>query len=192
MPHVRNPLLGLVSVAVAATLLTGCGGEDTPVTTMPTPLRTVLPTPDSTPSPPSCPPSGGLITVGATDAALGLRYQGVDLVNCGTEPYELNGYPAVTVLDETQVALEELTINNGTTHMDDQPPSPMTLQPGERATAGLLWRNTLEDPEKAQTGVFLDIAAAMGEPTQRLQPTYVLDFGSTGTLDLTPWQRPTG
>ncbi len=109
------------------------------------------------------------MTVGATDAALGLRFQAVDLVNCGTEPYDLNGYPAVTVLAD--------------------PPQPLTLQPGERATAGLLWRNTLEDPEKAQTGVFLDIAAAPGDPTQRLEPTYVLDFGTTGTLDVTAWQR---
>ena len=191
MPHMRRALaLALFSSAVAATLV-ACGAGDPPVTTTPAPVRTVSPPATSDAAQASCPPDGMLITAGATDAATGLRFQAVDLVNCGTAPYDLNGYPAVTVLDDAQTALE-LTINNGTTHVDYQPPSAFTLQPGERATAGLLWRNTFEDPEKAQTGVFLDIAAAPGEPTQRLKPEYVLDFGTTGTLDLTAWQRPIG
>jgi hypothetical protein len=161
------------------------------------------PTTTTTPPPPPCPPPGVLIhTVGA-DAALGLRYLGLEMTNCGSTPFEVNGHPAVRVLDKDRRA-EPVNVAEGTQGITideriDAPAKPVTLQPGEKARAELVWRNTTLDGETVN-GVFLEVAPVAGQPVQIVTPTYVssandeelpltIDLGTTGKLGVGPWSK---
>jgi hypothetical protein len=141
-------------------------------------------------------------TVGA-DAAMGLRYLGLEMINCGDRPFEVNGHPAVRVLDKDQQA-EAITVSKGTQGITvdakiDAPATPVTLQPGEKARAELVWRNTTLDGT-AVNGVFLEVAPLAGQPVQVITPTYVtslndgerpltIDLGTTGKLGVGPWSK---
>ncbi|GAA2951817.1 hypothetical protein GCM10020227_18680 [Streptomyces flavovirens] len=67
--------------------------------------------PDTTSAPPQgapgttapagdCPASGAKVEMGPVSAAMFHRAVVLTLTNCGTEPYQVNGYPAVRALDE--------------------------------------------------------------------------------------------
>ncbi|WP_258564042.1 DUF4232 domain-containing protein [Streptomyces himalayensis] len=45
---------------------------------------------------------------------MGLRAQTVTLTNCGKQPYSLNGYPSVRVLDENGKAMDGVKAVQGT------------------------------------------------------------------------------
>src|SRR5690242_13631044 len=98
----------------------------------------------------ACPESGIRITAGEVDAAMGLRALGIVLVNCGTRDYVASGYPVVRVLDADREPLE-VAVSNGSMRVSardsyDVTPVPVTLRPGDRVTARVLWRNTVTDP----------------------------------------------
>jgi hypothetical protein len=71
------------------------------------------------------------------------------------------------------------------------PPKPVVLQPGQRATAVIAWRNTYDDIREPPVSVaYLEVAPAAGEPTQIVTPLGALDLGSTGRLGVSPWLGP--
>ena len=166
-----------------ALVLGGCAG--------PAPV----PPPTSAPAPTSaavCPESGVAITAGEVDTAGGLRALGIVLTNCGTSPYTTDGYPVIRVLDADYKPLD-VTVGNGSEPVSapdkyDVPPEAVTVPPGERVTARVLWRNTVTDSTvTATTGEYLEIAPAAGEPTQVVAPDGGIDLGNTGRLAVNPW-----
>jgi hypothetical protein len=130
---------------------------------------------------------------------MGLRVVRVAMVNCGTRPYSVNGYPSVRVLDEDRVPLD-VEVGRGaasiaTIENFDAGAQPITLQPGERAVAALAWRNTVTGTNAAPAnGAYLDIAPAEGRPRQTVQPAGGdIDLGTTGRLGVSAWKpSPTG
>jgi len=151
------------------------------------------------------PPSGdpacdtGLrFTTGATEAASGLRVMAVEVVNCGTEPVRLNGYPQIKLLDEQwrQLDVEVVQGSGGIASVEgfDDAPHPVVVQPGERANTAFLWRNTHTSVDPPQVGSHVDIAAAPGGTWQTLIPVspergILLDLGSTGRIGVRAWSR---
>ncbi|SBT52256.1 DUF4232 domain-containing protein [Micromonospora narathiwatensis] len=77
-------LAGTVLLAACTPVPTGTpvGGGDAPI-------RSTTATPDLA----ACPADGIRITALGVSAAMGLRAMGLDLVNCGTGPYALEGHP---------------------------------------------------------------------------------------------------
>jgi hypothetical protein len=149
----------------------------------------MTPTPALTPA---C-RGGVLITAGPVDAAMGLRALGIELRNCGTVPYRVEGFPVVRVLDGGRQPLD-VAVSNGSEPVSaadsyDVPPRPVLLQPGETAQAGVLWRNTVTDSTRpATTGTYLQVAPAVGEPVQLVAPEGGIDIGTTGRLAVNAWR----
>ncbi|MFB7897650.1 DUF4232 domain-containing protein [Streptomyces xiamenensis] len=182
-------------VALAALALAGCGTQTAPPETDADAAAPPRP-PSPEPERPDCPESGVRVTEDGGDAAMGLRVMGLRLTNCGTEPYELNGYPTVAVLDEDGDPYD-IKVLHGTGDITasltgfDDPPAPLTLQPGEHALSGLVWRNTVDDPSRTvANGERLSVRPADGVAAQRLAPTYPVDLGTTGVLGISPWHAP--
>ncbi|WP_354380259.1 DUF4232 domain-containing protein [Streptomyces sp. PvR034] len=123
---------------------------------------------------------------------MGLRVGRLRLVNCAAEPYRLEGYPEVRVLDadarQAQVSVVHGSggITTGVSGMD-QPPQPVVLMPGEAASFPLLWRNTVTDGI-AVDGRYVEVVPRPGAPAVRLKLEDPLDLGTTGKLGIGPWQ----
>ncbi|MET9253729.1 DUF4232 domain-containing protein [Streptomyces sp. NPDC003717] len=138
----------------------------------------------------TCPRSGLRVTADDGDAAMGLRVVGLHLENCGSEPYSLEGYPALRLLDEDRAPVEGVAIRHGKTgetesHEADQPPRPVTLAPGESAVAGLTWRNTTGFGEPVNVP-YVQVRAVPGADPVMVAPH--LDLGTTGKLVVSPWR----
>ncbi|MFE2556237.1 DUF4232 domain-containing protein [Streptomyces sp. NPDC059352] len=140
-----------------------------------------------------CPASGVRVSADDGDAAMGLRVVGLHLENCGTTPYSLHGYPRIQLRDEDRgpvTGVELLqggeTIAGGTGA--EGPARPLVLRPGERAHAGLVWRNTVEggvgDPVNAP---YARVWAKPGAAPVTVTPE--LDLGTTGKLGVGPWKK---
>lgn len=184
-------------VLAALTGLVGCGARpEAPSLPEPGVARPIsLSTPTS--GEPSC-DTGLLFRSGFTDAAMGLRVMAVEVVNCGTQPVELNGYPQVKLLDEhwQQLDVQILDGSGGIASVDgfDTPPQPIVVQPGETAKSAFMWKNTNTSVEPPQIGSHVDIAAAPGGTFQPLLTTppgkdLFIDLGSTGRLGARAWHR---
>jgi hypothetical protein len=135
----------------------------------------------------ACPASGVLIRAGGGNAAMGLRVHGLELLNCGTRPYPVRGYPAVQILDADRQPLD-LDVFNGKsviTMLDsiDAPAEAITLKPGESAWATIAWRTTARD------GIFIEAAPLPGRPSQTVDPGQMIDLGDGGRLGVGPWRR---
>ncbi|WP_457034166.1 DUF4232 domain-containing protein [Kitasatospora sp. P5_F3] len=124
---------------------------------------------------------------------MGLRAVGLHLENCGTGTTRLNGYPQLQILDEKHKVVESVQILQGGSAIAtgtgaDGTPEPLALQPGERARATVVWRNTLEawvaDPVNAP---YLRVRAQADSDPVMVIPE--LDLGTTGRLGVGPWQR---
>lgn len=186
-------------------LLSGCGlsaeldREHNPERRpTPTPTRTAPPAPAApAPSPSAsasvpvqqaegCPASGLRFVTDEGDAAMGLRAMGLDVVNCGDRARELDGYPAITVLDGSGAPFPEVRTVEGTDKVfmapEDPGPQRLTLAPGESAHASLYWRMHAED------GVYLRVAPEQGEATATIRPSYPLDIGPDNILGTTAWR----
>lgn len=135
----------------------------------------------------SCPASGAQVSVGPVDAASGLRAVTLSLVNCGSAPYPVAGYPGLELLDEqeqaidVQVIQEPDPIGNGAV----VGPASMTLQPDQRAQAVLLWRNTVELGAVDTPGSYLAVTPSPQEAPQLV--ALDVDLGTTGRLTVGPW-----
>jgi hypothetical protein len=124
-----------------------------------------------------CPASGVRVYADEGDAAMGLRVVGLHLENCGKSSYTLQGRPRLQILDEDHQAVEGVRIVPGSeiatgTGQDDTV-RPLTLRPGERAEAGLVWRNTVEGFDGA---ALTEIEQAAGNPGARAIGETGLDY----------------
>ncbi|WP_307853921.1 DUF4232 domain-containing protein [Streptomyces tagetis] len=138
-----------------------------------------------------CPASGLRLTADDGTAAAGLRVVGLRLENCGSHPYSVEGYPVLDLLDSAHKPVEGIRIVEGgegialVTGFDD-PPRPVTLKPGEAATAGLMWRNTTEFGD-AVTVPYVRVRARDGADPVMVTPH--LDLGTTGALGVSAWRE---
>jgi hypothetical protein len=137
---------------------------------------------------PACPASGLLLRVGEVSGAMGLRALGIELVNCGTRPYAVQGYPDVRILDVDGRPLDLQVFHGGSAiaavESVDAPPLPVTVKPGASAWATVLWRTTARD------GVDLQVAPLPGRPWLTVRPGGGIDLGDTGRLGVGPWTAP--
>ncbi|SCE86052.1 DUF4232 domain-containing protein [Micromonospora chokoriensis] len=166
----------------------GQGGDPTgppPAVRSPTPSAGVEPLA-------VCPASGVQIRSTGSDAAMGLRALGLELVNCGDRPYQLNGYPILHLFDEQREPVM-LRVVNGAKEITsgfDQPPRPVTLAPAERATAVVLWRNLVTDSTVVATnGRYLTVTPAAGQPAADVDPDGPVDLGNTGRIGVSAWKK---
>jgi hypothetical protein len=137
----------------------------------------------------ACPPSGVRLRVGEGNAAMGLRVLGLELVNCGTRPYPVRGYPAVRILDAERQPLD-LAVFNGRSVITSLPavdatPQALTLASGESAHCVIVWRTTARD------GAYLEVAPLPGQPSQIVDPGHEIDLGDGGRFGVGPWRRAT-
>ncbi|WP_052391091.1 DUF4232 domain-containing protein [Streptomyces sp. NRRL B-24484] len=140
-----------------------------------------------------CPPSGTRVYADEGDAAMGLRAVGLHLENCGAGTVRLNGYPELQVIDEEHRPVGAVQVLHGGSAIStgtgtDEPPRPITLGPGERAYAGLVWRNTVDnltvDPVNAP---YLRVRATADAAPVTVIPE--LDLGTTGRLAVGAWKK---
>ncbi|MEU7552064.1 DUF4232 domain-containing protein [Streptomyces sp. NPDC044571] len=199
---------GVVGGALAAGLLAGCDAPPPPRAApgptagtgsagTPGPVRPESPygsAPRSAPAPDGpCPEGGVRLREGTGDAAMGLRVADVQLVNCGTQPYALEGYPEIRLLDKARRPVE-VTVGHGSSGITtgapamDEPPRPMTLEPGQAASVGLVWRNLVTDTTRpAAEGWVLEVTPRPGAPRVALELAHSVDLGNTGKLGIGPW-----
>ncbi|AZM63968.1 MULTISPECIES: DUF4232 domain-containing protein [unclassified Streptomyces] len=138
-----------------------------------------------------CPASGVRVYADDGDAAMGLRVVSLHLKNCGTEPYELHGYPEVRLHDEDHEPVDGVRIlRDGSSVAGgtgaDGPALPLVVQPGEGAWAGLVWRNTT----LAGTPVhapYARVRVKSGADWVTVVPE--VDLGTTGKLAVGPWKK---
>lgn len=155
----------------------------------PTEPATETPTaaPTETPTGADCPEAGFRANVTQGSAAMGIRTAGIELVNCGEEPIEVNGYPVVQVLvDGSPIDVE---VTEGSDTMQDPGPTPITVAPGESVSAGMLWRNRVEsaDPADVVNAEELNIGYAEGSPLVAVSPEATIDLGTTRDIEVTAW-----
>ncbi|PWU48216.1 DUF4232 domain-containing protein [Micromonospora sp. S4605] len=152
------------------------------------------PTGPATDGPDRCPDSGVRIRALGTEAAMGLRALGVELINCGTAAYPVHGYPSLRLFDGDGAAIPVQVVEGakGITSGFDDPPRPLILQPGERAGAALLWRNLVTDSTVVATnGERLEVAPAAGQPPQAVELDGPIDLGNTGRVGVSAWKKVT-
>ncbi|MET8974924.1 DUF4232 domain-containing protein [Streptomyces sp. NPDC004539] len=138
----------------------------------------------------ACPPSGVRVYADEGDAAMGLRVVGIHLVNCGTTPYSLDGFPELTLLDEEREPVDGVQILKGTSGISSavgggDTPEPLTLKPGAKARATLAWRNTTEFGTAVNVP-YVRVRAKSGAAPVTISPG--LDLGTTGKLGVSPWR----
>ncbi|NGO48256.1 DUF4232 domain-containing protein [Streptomyces ureilyticus] len=148
-------------------------------------------TPEASPSVPvqeesGCPSSGVRFDTELVQGAMGLRATSLILTNCGSRPYELNGYPSIQVLDEAGEPLSGVRTVEGTDEVsmapEDPGPEPLTLAPGESAYASLYWRMNNEK------GIYLRVAPAKGREVTTVRAENYFDIGPENVLGTLPWK----
>ncbi|MFE0776709.1 DUF4232 domain-containing protein [Streptomyces sp. NPDC058861] len=144
----------------------------------------------------ACPPTGVRVYADEGDAAMGLRVVGLHLENCGTRPYRLKGYPRVEPLDEDHVRPDGVSVLEGGDAIAsatgaDGPPEQLVLAPGERAHAGLVWRNTVDSVTEGPVNApYARVWAKPGAAPVTVIPEF--DLGTTGKLGVGPWKKEKG
>ncbi|KUN58031.1 hypothetical protein AQJ46_44365 [Streptomyces canus] len=139
----------------------------------------------------TCPKSGMRLYADQGDAAMGLRVVGLHLVNCGTGPLRLKGYPKLTIQDEDHHTVDGVQILQGTDQIStglggDGRPQPVVLRPGEAALAELAWRNTTQAGEPVNAPYARVWATPAADP---VTVTPELDLGTTGELGVGAWRK---
>lgn len=195
---VKRWVRGLAGAMVAVGVMAGCDVPPPPEAApgpTPGPARTPARTPSATQPTAGerCPEGGVRLREGAGDAAMGLRIADIQLVNCGAQPYVLEGYPEVRMLDK-EGAPVEVAIGPGSRGITsavpsvDDPPRKVVLEPGQAASVALLWRNLVTDSTvSAVEGWELEITPRAGAPRLSLRLTHPVDLGNTGKLGTGAW-----
>ncbi|WP_039628691.1 DUF4232 domain-containing protein [Streptomyces sp. 769] len=152
---------------------------------------TKVPASEAPAEPGTCPASGVRVSADQGDAAMGLRVVGLHLDNCGTRDYTLEGYPLLELLDGDLRPVHRVKILHGsgeitTSAGPDEQPRPVTLKPGESATAGLVWRNTTGSGTPVNVPS-VRVRAKTGAAPVTVTPD--LDLGTTGKLGVKPWAK---
>ncbi|WP_231905652.1 DUF4232 domain-containing protein [Streptomyces davaonensis] len=176
---------------VKASVLTGAGvGSSSDVTGVSVVQVRSVPVAEASTASGPCPASGVYVYVDKGDAAMGLRAVGLHLANCGEEPFEVNGYPQVEVLDEDHDRVDSVRVLKGTgeisTGLRDGTPQALVLRPGEAAQATLAWRNTTEFGE-AVNAPYARVRVRPGADPVMVIPE--LDLGTTGKLGVGSWEK---
>ncbi len=132
----------------------------------------------------ACTSANTTILAPAPDAATGHRGQSLSLVNVSEEPCVVDGYPDVAYGDQNEHLLD-VTVEHGRSFMAEDPgASPITLQPGESASAVIGWdANSVHGQLAARS---LWIAVLPGQ--ERLSWDISLDIISGATVHVTAWQ----
>lgn len=152
---------------------------------------TKVPASEAPAAPGTCPASGIRVSADEGDAAMGLRVVGLHLDNCGTRDYTVEGYPMLELLDNELKPVDGVEILDGSGEITtgagpDKQPRPITLTPGESATAGLVWRNTTEFGTPVNVP-YVRVRAKAGAAPVTVNPN--LDLGTTGKLGVRPWEK---
>ncbi|WP_431952679.1 DUF4232 domain-containing protein [Actinacidiphila sp. bgisy167] len=137
-----------------------------------------------------CPLSGLRLTADDGDAAMGLRVVGLRLENCSSHLRRVEGYPLVQLLDEEHEPVTGVEVVRGGGGVAlvpgfDDAPRPVTLEPGQSATAGLMWRNTVTDGTPV-LAPYARVRATPGAPAVMVVPE--IDLGTTGKLGVSAWK----
>ncbi|MGW3494788.1 DUF4232 domain-containing protein [Streptomyces sp. NPDC001020] len=152
---------------------------------------TKVPAGEAPADPGTCPTSGIRVSADRGDAAMGLRVVGLHLDNCGTRDYTVDGYPLLELLDDDRKPVGGIKILRGSGEITtaagpDEQPRPVTLGPGESATASLVWRNTTESGTPVNVP-YVRVRAKAGADPVTVTPD--LDLGTTGKLGVKPWAK---
>ncbi|MFE9975746.1 DUF4232 domain-containing protein [Streptomyces hirsutus] len=152
---------------------------------------TKVPAGEAPAEPGTCPASGIRVSADEGDAAMGLRVVGLHLDNCGTRAYTVEGYPLLELLDDGLEPVDGVEILDGSGEITtgagpDEEPRPVTLEPGESATAGLVWRNTTEFGTPVNVP---HVRVRAKEGADPVTVTLHLDLGTTGKLGVRPWKK---
>lgn len=136
-----------------------------------------------------CPKSGVHVYADQGDAAMGLRVVGLHLVNCGTRPYRLDGYPRLELQDADHETVKNVRILDGTDRISTgiggtDGPRPVVLGPGQAAAATLAWRNTTQAGEAVNAPYVRVWARPAADPVMVVPE---LDLGTTGQLGVGAW-----
>ncbi|WP_443065797.1 DUF4232 domain-containing protein [Streptomyces sp. NBC_00503] len=141
----------------------------------------------------ACPEGGVRLVEGDGNAAMGLRAESVQLVNCGTGPYVVEGYPQLRLLDKAQAPVE-VTVARGAAGITtgapnvDAPPQEVVIAPGQSAYVPMVWRNLVTETDVVATeGWVLEVVPRPGAPKLVLRLTRPVDLGNTGKLGIGPW-----
>ncbi|MFD5619564.1 DUF4232 domain-containing protein [Streptomyces yangpuensis] len=199
---------GTVRGAVAAGVLVGVVGCGTPPAPRAAPgpvseshARPARPDTGGAPSrgvpepssDPACPEGGVRLIEAGGNAAMGLRVEGFQLINCGTEAYVLEGYPQVWLRDGRNELLD-VSVEHGSAGITtgvpdvDAAPQRVTLAPGQAAAWSVVWRNLVTDAAvPATTAAVLEIEPRPGAPRLSLRPARPFDLGNTGRLGISAW-----
>lgn len=181
---------------VVAGVLAAVAGCDAPPAPRAAPGPAVTTKPVRTAPPgtgPSCPEGGVQLVETEGNAAMGLRVAGLQLVNCGAQPYVLEGYPRVSLRDDRNEPVEVTVehgaagITTGVPHIDAAPQR-VTLAPGQAASVWMVWRNLVTDGTvTATTASIVEVEPRPGAPRLSLRTAHPVDLGNTGKLGLGPW-----
>ncbi|MFD8295763.1 DUF4232 domain-containing protein [Streptomyces bauhiniae] len=138
-----------------------------------------------------CPASGVRVYADEGDAAMGLRVVGLHLENCGKQPYAVDGRPELEIIDAEHERVQGVKlVPSAEVAQLGGPPDvarPLTLQPGERALSGIVWRNTVQAVGGAVNAPYLRVRAKAGAAPVVLTPE--LDLGTTGRLGVEAWRK---
>ncbi|MFJ5924901.1 DUF4232 domain-containing protein [Kitasatospora sp. NPDC092948] len=143
-----------------------------------------------------CPASGVRLYADQGDAAMGLRVVGLHLVNCGTSPVTVDGYPQVQALDEKHRPVDALQVLKGGAAIAantgaDTPPQQIVLATGEGVRSTVVWRNTNDDVAAAPVNApYLRVRATPDAAPVMVTPE--LDLGTTGRIGVGAWAREGG
>ncbi len=135
----------------------------------------------------ACTAANTTILAPAPDGATGHRGQALSLVNVSDEPCVVEGYPDVAYGDQNDHLLD-VTVERGGSFMAADPgPAPLTLQPGDAASAVIGWDANSVHGQLAARSVW--IAVWPGE--ERLSWAMPLDIIGGATVSVTAWHVPT-
>lgn len=146
------------------------------------PVPTAAPS-DDPPDDGACTSANTTILAPAPDGATGHRGQSLSLVNVSEQPCVVDGYPDVAYGDQNGHLLD-VVVEHGRSFMAEDPgASPLTLQPGESASAVIGWdANSVQGQLAARS---LWIAVQPGE--ERLSWFTPLDIIPGATVHVTAW-----
>ena len=152
--------------------LAGCTGSDDEGAVPSTSPTT------TTASSPECESDGLLVDIGVVDAAMGERQAPLIATACGSSPVQIDQLATLEAGDEEGSARP--------IHVEpQQSQQPITLQPGQQATAIINWHNTTQSGTAANAA-YLDIVVVSGGPVHRV--VELIDTGTTGQVKLYAWQ----
>lgn len=153
--------------------------------------RTAAPPPASPPpasAPPvECPASGAEVDMGPVETAMFARAVVLTLTNCGKQPYRVDGYPSVRVLDDDGERLPVPVNPGGSMFGNDLGTEEVVLQPGGTMKSVLAWVSTKEGGDLIESDA-LELAAAP-DAGARTFPLVGHDLRLMDELNVTAWRR---